>query len=325
MVAPTRPFVVDPVLTAISVGFRNTAMMKIADLVLPRMSVSAEKFKWTEYPMSEAFNTPDARVGRLGQVNQITFSGTEQTASVDDFGLDTPIPYSDITAAEDARAQGRSTYDPEGHSTQMLTDTLENIREARVANLVFALGTYAADKRITLSGTSQFSDYTNSDPISVIKTGMAATTVLVPNTMVMGREVWNKLNSHPKIVNAIKGNVSNAGIVSREQVLELFAGEGIQRILVGDAMVNTAKAGQTPVYARAWGKHIALIHQNPMATVEGGGATFGLTADYGGRLSGRIDDPDIGLQGGFRIRVGERVKELIIAKDVGYFIQNAVA
>lgn len=325
MVAPTRPFVVDPVLTAISIGFRNTAMMKIADQVLPRFGVSAEKFKWTTYPMSEAFNTPDARVGRLGQVNQVIFSGTEETASVDDFGLDTPIPYSDIEAAAAARAQGRSTYDPEAHSAQMLTDTIENIREARVAGTVFSLATYAADKRITLSGTSQFSDYTNSDPISVIKTGMLATTILTPNTMVMGREVWAKLSSHPKIVNAIKGNVSNAGIVSREQFLELFAGEGISRLLIGDAMVNTAKPGQTPVYARAWGKHISLMHQNPMATVEGGGVTFGLTAEYGGRLSGRIEDPDIGLNGGFRIRTGERVKELIIAKDVGYFIQNAVA
>ena len=34
---------------------------------------------------------------------------------------------------------------------------------------------------------------------------------------------------------------------------------------------------------------------------------------------------DVGLQGGVRIRTGERVKELVIAKDVGYFIQNAVA
>ena len=325
MASPQRPFAVDPVLTAISVGFRNTAMMKIADLVLPRFGVSAEKFKWTEYPMSEAFNTPDARVGRLGQVNQVIFSGTERTDSVDDFGLDTPIPYSDIQAAADALAQGRSTFDPEAHATAMLTDTIENIREARVAATVFNLNTYASDKRITLSGTSQFSDYTNSDPISAIKTGLQATTILTPNTVVMGREVWTYLSSHPKIVNAVKGNVTNAGIVSREQFLELFGGEGITQLLIGDAMVNTAKAGQTPVFARAWGKHISLIHHNPMATVEGGGITFGLTAEYGGRLSGRIEDPDIGLNGGFRIRTGERVKELIIAKDVGYFIQNAVA
>ncbi|PZP06597.1 MAG: capsid protein, partial [Sphingomonas hengshuiensis] len=38
-----------------------------------------------------------------------------------------------------------------------------------------------------------------------------------------------------------------------------------------------------------------------------------------------IEDPDIGLQGGNRVRSGERVRELVVAQDVGYFIQNAVA
>ncbi|MDZ4095469.1 MAG: capsid protein [Paracoccaceae bacterium] len=320
-----RPFTVDPILTAIAVGFRNPAAFRIADQVLPRSTVGAENFKWTEYPISEAFNTPDARVGRLGRVQQLTFSGTEKTSSVEDFGLDAPIPYSDITAAEDARARGMSAYNPEAHSVGMLTDTLENIREVRVAALVHNLNSYAADKRITLAGNTQFSDYVNSDPIGVIKAGMEATLVYPPNTVVMGRSVWSKLSSHPKIVNAVKGNVTNSGIITRAQFLELLSGEGITNLLIGDAWYNTAKAGQAPALARAWGKHIAMLHINPMATAEGGGITFGLTADYGGRVSGRIEDKDIGLQGGIRVRTGERVKELIVAKDVGYFVQNAVA
>lgn len=323
--APTRPFPVDPVLTAIAVGFRNPAAFRIADRVLPRQSVGAEKFKWTEYPIAEAFNTPDARVGRLGRVQQLTFSGTEKTSEVEDFGFDAPVPYSDVTAAADARARGLSAINPETHAVEMITDTLENCREARVANIVHDASTYAAGRKVTLSGTSQLSDYTNSDPIGVLKTGMEATLVYPPNTLVMGRAVWSKLSSHPKIVNAVKGNVTNAGIVTREQFVELLSGEGITQLLIGDAMVNTAKPGQNPVLARAWGKHIAMLHLNPMASIESGGITFGMTADYGGRISGRIEDKDIGLQGGVRIRTGERVKELIIAKDVGYFIQNAVA
>lgn len=320
-----RPFVVDPVLTALAVGFRNPAATRIADMVLPRYPVSGEKFKWTEYPISEAFNVPDARVGRRGRVQQLEFSGTEQTSEVEDYGLDSPIPYSDIASAEAARAQNRSTYNPETHTTMMLTDTVENIREVRVAQLVHNLNTYAADKRVTLSGTSQFSDYTNSDPIGVIKTGMNATLVYRPNTMVMGIDVWIKLSSHPKIVNAVKGNVTNSGIVSREEFLNLFRGEGINELLIGEGWYNTAKPNQPIALARSWGKHISLIHKNPMASVEGGGITFGMTAQFGSKIAGRIEDEDIGLQGGYRIRAGERVKELVIAKDVGYFIQNAVA
>lgn len=323
--APVRPFPVSAVLTAIAVGYRNPVQTYIADEVLPRQIVGGEIFKWTEYPIAEAFNTPDGRVGRKGRVPQLEFTGTEKESSVEDFGFDVAIPNSDIESAATQRARGLGAIDPEAHAVEMVADTLLNIREARVAGLVHNLNTYAADKRVTLSGTSQLSDYTNSDPITVIKTGMDATLVHRPNTMVMGRVVWSRLSSHPKIVNAVKGGTVTSGLVSDEQFLELFAGEGIRRLLIGDAWANTAKPGQSPSLTRTWGKHIALIHQNPAASIERGGITFGMTADYGGRVSGSIDDPDIGLNGGRRTRTGERVKELIIAKDVGYFIQNAVA
>jgi hypothetical protein len=322
--APNRPFVVDPILTSIAIGYRNPASALIADQVLPRVQVGAEAFKWTEYPLEEAFNVPDGRVGRRGRVPQLEFGGEEKDSSVEDFGFESPVPYSDIKAAEEARARKVSTFDPEGHATMMLADTLANVREVRVAGLVHNLNTYAAGRRVTLAGTDQFSDYEHSDPISVIKTGLESTLVFPPNTMVMGRAVWSKLSSHPKIVNAVKGNLTNEGLATRQQFADLFSGEGISELLVGDAWYNTAKPGQAVNLARAWGKHIALIHLNPVASPQGG-ITFGLTAQYGTKISGRIEDQNIGLEGGVQIRTGERVKELIVAKDVGYFIQNAVA
>ncbi|ETR79289.1 capsid protein [Afipia sp. P52-10] len=318
--APNRPFVVDPALTAIAVGYRNEAQTLIADEVLPRVDVPAEKFKWTEYPLEESFNLPDTRVGRRGRVNQLEFSGTEKTDSVEDHGLETPIPNSDIDAAATAREQNRSTYDPEGHSTMMLTDTMLNVREARVASLVQNLNTYAPSRRVTLSGGSQFSDYANSDPITVLKTALEGTLVYRPNVLAMGQPVWSKLSSHPHIVNAIRGNLTNKGMVTREEFAALFE---VNKVLVGEAWVNTAKPGQPVSLQRAWGKHISCLHINPLARAEGG-ITFGMTAQYGSRIAGRIIDPDVGLQGGVRIRAGERVKELIVAQDVGYFIQNAV-
>ncbi len=320
-----RPFIVDPILTAVAIGYNNTSAMRIADLVLPRRDVGGERFKWTEYPIAEAFNQPDARVSRRGRVVQLEFTGTEQTSAVEDFALESPIPYSDVLSADDARAQGRSAFNPEMHATMMLMDTIQNLREARTAALVFNLNSYAAARRVTLSGTSQFSDFTNSDPITVIKAGIDATLVMRANTMVMGREVWSRLSSHPKIVNAVKGGTLTSGMVSRAEFVNLFSGEGIREVLVGDGWLNTAKPGQAVTLNRAWGKHIALIYKSELAQVEMGGVTFGLTADYGGPIAGRIEDRDIGILGGVRIRAGERVKELIVARDVGYYIQNAVA
>ncbi|MBN9334709.1 hypothetical protein [Devosia sp.] len=84
-----RPFVANPILTAIAVGYRNTAISLIADRVLPRVDVYLENFKWTEFPLAESFTVPDTEVGRRGQPNVLEFTGTERTGSVKDHGLDT--------------------------------------------------------------------------------------------------------------------------------------------------------------------------------------------------------------------------------------------
>lgn len=322
--ATNRPFTVDPILTAVAIGYRNPEASRIADEVLPRMAVGAEKFKWTEYPLSEAFNLPDARVGRKGRVQQLEFGGEERTSAVEDYGLDSPIPNSDIQAAAEARARKVSSFDPEKHAVQMLTDTIANIREVRVAQMVQNSANYATGRKEVLSGTDQFSDYTNSDPITAIKDGMNSTLVHRPNTAVMGRDVWSALSSHPVLVNAVKGNVSSKGIISPEEFVQLFAGEGLKKVLIGDAWFNSAKPGQDVSLQKAWGSHLSLLHINRTATPEGGGISYGWTAEYGAKVAGRIEDEDIGLQGGFRIRTGERVKEEIVAKDVGYFFEDAV-
>lgn len=322
--APNRPFVVDPVLTAIAIGYSNPAQTLIADDVLPRVPVMQEQFKWTEYPLEEGFTYPETEVGRKGRVNQVEFSGDERDGSTTDHGLDAPVPNSDIRVAAAAKAAGRSTYDPEARAAEGVTNLLQLAREVRVASIVHNPAIYAADKRVTLSGTSQFSDYANSDPITVLKAAFEGTLIYRPNTMVMGQAVWSKLSSHPVLVNAIRGNLTNKGILTQEEFVRLFSGEGLKKVLVGESFVNLAKKGQGASLSRVWGKHIALLHIDPAANTDQG-ITFGMTAQFGAKIAGRIDDPDVGLEGGVQIRVGEKVRELVVAKDVGYFVQNAVA
>jgi hypothetical protein len=320
-----RPFVVSATLSAVAIAYRNPEAFRIADLVLPRVTVGSEKFKWHEYPIGEAFQMPDAKVGRRGRVQQMEFNSIEKTDSVDDYGLEFPIPYSDIDEARAQRAAKLSNADPEKEGVMMLQETIMNIRELRVAQLVHNLATYNASMRTTLSGTDQFSDYDASDPITVLKDAMNSTLIYRPNTWVMNRYAWSKLSSHPKIVNAVRGGNTTDGIVTIQQVVDLFSGEGLKRILIGEAQYNSAKPGQAVSLQHAWGNHIAMLHINPQATTQPGVVTFGYTAQLGSKIVGRIDDPDVGLKGGVRVRNGEQVKELIVAKDVGYYLQNVVS
>ncbi len=316
-----RPFQVDPVLTAIVVGYRNPAIALIADQVLPRVP-SAAKFGWTRWTDADSFTVPDGRVGRRGRVARVEFSAAELTDQVQDYGWEGSIPQSDIDDAAAQRAAKLSVYDPEARTATGLADIKVLAREQRVANLVFNAASYDASRKITLSGTSQLSDFTNSDPIGVINAGCDAT-MLRPNTMVFSQSGWTDFRSHPRIVKAVKGGISGDGMVSREQVRDLFE---MQDVLVGAAQYNTAKKGQAMALSRVWGKHIALLHINPLGGLgENPQPTFGFTASCGNGVAMRAEDPDVGLQGGQTIRVGERVKELVSASPCGYFIQNAFA
>lgn len=308
---PNAPFPIQPELTAIAIGYRNTTL--IADEVIPRIPVGKKDFKYLQYNLAEGFTVPDTKVGRKGRVNEVEFGATELTSSTEDFGLEDPIPQDDIDNAP-------VNYDPQGRATEGVTDLILLDREIRVSNVIFNANTYGANNKVTLAGNSQFSDFVNSDPIGVIQSSLDSV-VMRPNIMTIGRPAFSVLCRHPKLCKAIYGNNTDAGIVTRRQIADLFE---LEDVLVGEAWLNTAKKGQAMALSRVWGKHIALTYRDKNVTTRSR-MSFGYTAQFGDRIAGGIPDKNIGLRGGVRVRVGESVKELICAPDLGYFIQNAVA
>lgn len=305
------PFPVSTELTAIAIAYRNNSL--IADAVLPRVPVGKRNFKYLKYNSFENFTVPDTKVGRKSKPNEVDFSASQDDSSVVDYGLDDPIPQDDIDNAVEG-------YDPKGRAVEGIQDLIDLDREIRTANLVFAAGTYPSGRKETLETTSQWSDFTNSNPIDKIMTALDST-IVRPNILVVGRAVFSKLAQHPKIAKAIHGNSGDVAIVTRQQIAALFE---LEEVLVGESWVNTAKKGQAATMVRTWGKHAALLYRNKLASTERG-VTFGLTAQYGNRIAGEKEDGNIGLRGGVRVRNGESVKELIVAPDAGYFFANAVA
>lgn len=317
-----RPFVVDPVKTGMAIGYQNKSL--IADQVCPRVPVPSESYKYTVYPTAETFTVPDTEVGRRGRVNRVEFTGQEQTATTTDYGLETGIPYSDINVAAAQRGAGVSDYDPEARATVGLTAITALDRERRVASLYQNPANYSPSRRLVLSGSDQLSD-PSSKPIALFKRLMGSTMIYRPNTWVMGRECWSGISSHPELVNAIRGNVTGSGIVKPEEVVNLFSGEGLKQIVVGESFINSARYGQAASLVRTWGKSIEMIYLDNNLPADQGGVTFAWTAQFGTRIAGSWDDRNVGLEGGRIVRTGEKVREQIICPDVGVIIQNAVA
>jgi hypothetical protein len=314
------PFQIQPDLTGIAIAYKNQEY--IADMIAPRETVNAELFEWDELNIDSMYEFHDDQVGRLSAPNRVTFASTRKPGSTVDHGLDSPIPQKDM---DNYQGVGAS---PLAIATEGVTELVMLNREKRVADVVQTAANYKAGNTIPLSGTSQFSDYTNSNPVDAILTALDIPLVR-PRVMVLSNYGWRVLRQHPKVVESVKGTGAGSdarGVVARQQVADLLE---LDAVYVGTTRGkatphNVDAAVSTP--ARIWGKHLALLGVDPMARLLNmNRPTFLMTAQFGNRVAGTIQDPDMGLKGGVRVRAGEMVREVIMTKECSYFFENAFA
>lgn len=314
------PFTINPELTALAVGYKNPDVALIADKVMPRVP-TAEKFTYTVYDTAQAFTVPATEVGRRSEPNTVTFGSQNKTDHVEDYGLDDPIPQRDMDAFRDMpKPATGGPIAPDQLSTMMLSGLVDLAREIRVADIVFDASNYASDKKQTLSGTSQWDDYTNSDPLGDLL-GALDEPLQRPDTLTLGQSVWTVLRQHPKIVQAIYKTAQGSGTVTRQMLADVLE---IRQVLVGAGRANTARKGQTPSLSRVWGKYAALTYSSTGAA-QLFQPVWGWTASWGEKFAGTIVDAKKGLKGSTTVRVGEQVKELVVAKDSGYLFSSVIS
>lgn len=307
------PFQVTPQMTAIAIAYTNEKM--IADAVLPRVPVDTPDFNYSKFNQQDSFTVPDTKVGRKSAVNEVDYSATLASSTVEDQALDEVVPRRDQQVA----AAYGNFIDPKNMATEQVSDLLALSREVRVAGLVFNPNSFSAANKTTLDSTSQW-DNPDADPAEQIQDAMD-TMLMRPNQLVIGRAVYSSLRRNPNIVKAFNQNLGDKGVVPMSFLTEYLE---LDEILVGEGWVNTAKKGQTPNLVRVWGKSAALLYKKTVS-MSTQSMSFGITAQWGSRIAGTYFDEKKGMRGSDIVRVGESVKEVILATDLGYLFQSAVA
>jgi hypothetical protein len=303
------PFPIDAELTSLVIAYSNGKM--IADNVFPILpSVGKEEYEYWKFDFTESYTIPDTLVGRKSAPNEVEFSAQKVTSSTKDYGLEDPIPLKDI---ENARGSG---YDPIQHAAVGLADLLILDRELRVANIAFNPANYGSNT-MPLTGASRF-DHPDSNPIDIMH-GIMDDMLVRPNCMAIGRRDWSALTRNPAVLRAYHGADSDKGRAPMEFIKDVLE---LEEIYVGEAWVNNARRGQTPSKARAWGGSCLLFVKDKMANpvVSGARSTFAFTQPFRDRIAGQTPDPNIGLYGGVRIRVGWSLDEKIAAADLGFLL-----
>lgn len=241
---------VDKVLTNISVDYRNNAL--VGDSLFPTVNVDKQSDKWLVMPkdgftVMDDIRTPGAHTNELPPM---VFSRDSYFA--EEHALKDWV----VNEEEENKDPGLA---PLARSARRVSDTILLNREDAIQTLTRTIGNYATGHSTTLVGTAQWSDYTNSNPLTDLKVARDAIFIDIfrtPNIAILGYEVAAKLEDHPKYLDRMK-TTALANNNALDAVGQLA---GIPRLVRAGAVKNTAALGQTQTFGYMWGKDVVIAY-----------------------------------------------------------------
>lgn len=298
---------IDALLSEMSVAFTNPEL--IGTKLMPVLEVTTKSGIYYKFDKSK-FKIEDSRRSGVARANRVDFGLVQQN-----YG-----PLSEHSLEEPVEWKLRDTYptpmDAYSDATDTVTAKLELSLEKEIATLLRS--TANLTQNVTLSGTSRFNDYANSDPLGVFETGMSAIqdgAMVTANTVAMGDQVWRKLKMHPDLLGLL--SVASVRVLTPEMFAALV---GVENVYIGKAMENTAAEGQTDSLSYVWGKDIILAYVAPRVARKI--ITLGLTLKLkGARFVDRWTEE--GYKADF-VRANDEWDVLLVAAEAGYLIKTAV-
>lgn len=335
MPSPTvRDVHVDAVLTQMSIAYRQGAGAFIAGSLFPEIPVDKMSDLFYVYDKGDWFRDEAA----------VRAPGTESAGSGYRVATDT---YTCKVYAfhKDVDDQTRANYDnplnPDRDAVEFVTNRMLMRQERDWASACFTTGVWGTDLTGVNSApsTNQFLRWNDasSTPVEDVegaKLTMLSTTGFLPNTLVLGYEVFRYLKQHPAIYNRIK--YTTAENITVDLLARMFE---VDRVVVARSIVNTGNqnasdaavngtGGGANSFSFVHGKHALLMYVNPspgLLTPSAGyrfawrGVSDGLGQTVG---ISRIPMPAIRSE---RIEAQQSWTNKVVAKDLGVFFSTAVA
>lgn len=305
--------IVDKLVTNASRGLFQNDSAYVSELCLSPLTVIQDSGKIGSYGQSHLRIVNDLMGGESETPRVHVDLVSSDSYQLEKHGLKSIITEEDMRNYEkpfDAR-QDRMKY---------LMSRLWLSKEYALASTLTATGTMT--KNTTLSGTSQWSDYANSDPLDDIKTGRHSirdNAGVVPNSVVMDYKVMDYLRFHPAILENLGFTRARAGQMT---VNELAMALDVDNVYIAKAVYNTSDQGQDNSLSPVWGKHFVMFYAPKSPTLRD--QTLGF---YVKQNAGRTvyvnpqDEPPLSE----KIQVIDKYDYVITDVNCGYLIYNAIA
>jgi len=303
---------VDKILTQFSQKYVNDNY--ISELILPPLKVKEKTGNYAKYGTENLRIYADGIWRAPGtRANSVDYTVSQGTYACRERSIEKLVPDEYVNNTDDP-------YDPKRDAVATIMDNIWVNQERALA--AYMTLTANLSQNTTLSGTSQWSDYTNSTPFSDIQTGIEtvrAATGVLPNSVVMSYDVMQKLKAHPDVREQVK--YTSGGQLSDDAFKQFLKGFfHLENIYVGTAIYDSADEGQTASLANVWNDDFTMFYKNPRPTLMK--ATFGYTFhDVARKTDTYREEPRVSDV----VRVRYSYDQNVMDASLAYLIKSAVA
>jgi len=302
---------VDKLLTNLLIGYRNKKYVwsDVAPIVNTNGRTSD---KYATYPLADWFRKTAEVAAPSGPVPIGGFS-----VSTDSFTTSLYIQGTTLADEDVANANEIHKTRIRKNKARWCVDRIEMKMEADLADTIDTTGVWGTDN----TTATDWDDYDNSTPVEDIETArdtIQLNTAEDPNVFLTNRKVWTKLKRNPEILDLLGAN--ERSLATPELLASQFE---LEKIIIGSALYNSAKEGQTASMSRIWGDNALLLYVTNTPSEQDPTAVYTFQAQPLQIRSWREDGVNMRKSEVFEATINQGYK--VVASDLGYFFSSIIS
>ena len=285
--------------------------------LLPIFEVEEQSADYPKIPIESLIKIQDTKRAPRANYGRSDYEFETGTYACKENGWEEPV--------DDVEANlYRRYFDAEEVAVKRATDILLRGQEVRIAAMMFNSGNFTvADAAIPWNTSATAVPRTN---VEAGKIAMRAASGLEPNTIAMSKKVFTYLMLTAEITTAFRytNPIEIGGMEAQKRIMAQYF--GVDRVLVGDAIKDTAKKGQVFSLGDIWDdEYVGLFKvsaggndlREPVV-----GRTFLWTADSPGNIVTEQYREEQRRSNIYRVR--HNVDECFIFQGAGYLRGNII-
>jgi len=286
--------------------------------LLPIFDVPQKSADYPKIPIEALIKIPGTKRAPRANYARGDYQFETGTYSCEEYGWEEPV---DDTEA----SLYRRFFDAEEVAVKRAVDILLRGQELRIATLLFNASNFSH----TDAGTewSTASSATPRANVNTCKAAMRAASGLMPNVLAMSLKVFNNLLMTAEIATAFRytSPIEIGGFDAQKRLMAQYF--GVDKVLVGDAIRDTAKKGQSFSLTDIWDDEYVGLFK---ASAGGSdlrdpcvGRSFLWTADSPSNLVSEQYRQEEIRSNVYRVR--QNVDEALVFGGAGYLLGNVTA